>query len=142
MSTANKRKAPSASYHVGEEAYLRAWVADGSSLRKAACYPVDVLDADHNFEKGGWTHKVRSTGKPESLVFEVHESQLYNAQYKEGEKVRVSRIGLQSRLFLKAVVKAVRHHNHAVEYDLAVDLEAVKASEIVGSLEGEKRVRG
>ena len=99
-------------------------------------HAVDILDGKHDFERGGWTHKVIMKGTSNNPVFEVHESQLHRAQYEEGQKVRVSKYGLQR----SAVVKAVRHRNHAFEYDLAVDFEAVKASDIVGASEEEVKI--
>lgn len=75
----------------------------------------------------------------DGCVVEVHESQLYRAEHNVGNNVRVSRIGLESKLFYNAIVKAVKAQGHTFTYDLTVDLDDVKATNIVESREPTRR---
>lgn len=132
MSTTNKRKAPSASYHVGEEAYLRAWKADGTTPGEPTLLVVTVVGSNHNFEKGGWTYEVRWSESSREVAFEVHESQLCRPRYEKGQHVCVVGIGLnRSKSSPGAVIKSVRWYGHTFKYDLTVDLEDVGQGEIV-----------
>ena len=68
---------------------------------------------------------------PGVVVFEVHQSQLCRPQYEKGQKVRVSKTGIQRNPSPTAVVKSVKSYGHTFEYDLAVDLEDVAQDNIV-----------
>ena len=96
---------------------------------------VSIIDSKHDFEKGGWIHKVRSPELSASVAFEVHESQLSRgAKYKKGQQVHVSGVRWRREVLQTAVIKAVKAQDHSFTYDLAIEMKDVEPTEIVGSL--------